>query len=333
MLSIRELDAVCVLDLEQEAIAWAMSSLWYRQHDPAILDNGNMMVFDNKGTMPYSRVVEFDPVTQEIAWIYQGDKSNHFFSNGSSTAHRLPNGNTLITETGGARAFEVTQDKRIVWKFVSPHKTGRRYNAAKLWDVIRIPPDYDMTWLKDAQDWRLRESPPAPGSTAEWFIRDEPFTPAIQWDFENYESSQDWYTTPLPPYGGFTIEDGLCRLNNAQYPTIINKNVQLDSDTMTRLRIRMRSTRGTRGFIFWSNSQVGPYPEWPFSYETHFTHYFLISDGEFHEYTIELDRLPDWQGQWTHLSLQVAVTGTKEDKMQGIMEGETVEVDFIALGH
>lgn len=149
LLSIREINTVCVLDLEMESIVWAMSSLWQGQHEPTVLDNGNMIVFDNSGTRPYSRVIEFDPVTQEIVWMYQGDASNEFYSRTGSSARRLPNGNTLITESESARAFEVTPDKRVVWKFVNPHKAGPLDNASKLFDVVRIAPDFPMTWLQE----------------------------------------------------------------------------------------------------------------------------------------------------------------------------------------
>src|SRR3972149_8289690 len=37
-----------------------------------------------------------------------------------SSAQRLPNGNTLITEGVGGRVFEVTAKHEIVWEYVNP---------------------------------------------------------------------------------------------------------------------------------------------------------------------------------------------------------------------
>lgn len=37
-----------------------------------------------------------------------------------SGAQRLPNGNTLITEGGTGRVFEITKAGQIVWEYVSP---------------------------------------------------------------------------------------------------------------------------------------------------------------------------------------------------------------------
>ncbi|HHX77017.1 MAG TPA: hypothetical protein GX697_01515, partial [Firmicutes bacterium] len=42
------------------------------------------------------------------------------FSDRCSSADRLPNGNTLITETIRGRVIEVTPDREIVWEFLNP---------------------------------------------------------------------------------------------------------------------------------------------------------------------------------------------------------------------
>ena len=43
-----------------------------------------------------------------------------------SAAQRLPNGNTLITESHCGRLFEVTRDGEIVWEFINPHNLAAR---------------------------------------------------------------------------------------------------------------------------------------------------------------------------------------------------------------
>ena len=85
---------------------------------------GNILVYDNGGwagygapnpgsltgiknaLRDYSRVLEFDPVTLEIVWqhtpkeagLLHPTDSNRYYSPFISSAQRLPNGNTLITE-------------------------------------------------------------------------------------------------------------------------------------------------------------------------------------------------------------------------------------------
>ena len=114
---------------------------------------GNIMVFDNGGASGYgtpssiapngqgiyarasSRVLEIDPVSLKLVWSYGAP---NFFSFNISSAQRLPNGNTLITEGFPGRVFEVTKDGDIVWEYmVAPGKTGRKSNA--LYRAYRIP--------------------------------------------------------------------------------------------------------------------------------------------------------------------------------------------------
>ena len=84
-----------------------------------------------------SRVIEFDPVTLDIVWEYvnvvdctpgsppflrvcaeetDGTMNRKFFSAFLSSAQRLKNGNTLITEGINGRVFEVTVEGEVVWE-------------------------------------------------------------------------------------------------------------------------------------------------------------------------------------------------------------------------
>ena len=87
------------------------------------------MIFDNGRARQYSRVVEVDPRTDKIVWQYQPDNPRSFFSDSRGAAQRLPNGNTLITESDRARAFEVTADGNTVWTFRNPLRNSRRQSA------------------------------------------------------------------------------------------------------------------------------------------------------------------------------------------------------------
>jgi Arylsulfotransferase (ASST) len=110
------------------------------QHDAHIIPKGlpgagNLLVFDNQGAAGFpsarlgifvgSRVLEIDPITQQIVWQYTGEDSDApswtFHSSFISSARRLPNGNTLIDEGQTGRIFQVTPAGRIVWEYVNPH--------------------------------------------------------------------------------------------------------------------------------------------------------------------------------------------------------------------
>jgi hypothetical protein len=125
LLSLREVGTVALLDLAQAEVVWAMRGPWLRQHDADLLPNGRLLLFDNEGAPDYtSRVLELDPATQAITWSYAGDQRHPFYSRVRSAQERLPNGNTLVTESDGGRLFEVTRGGEIVWEYVNPVRGG-----------------------------------------------------------------------------------------------------------------------------------------------------------------------------------------------------------------
>lgn len=150
LVSMLELNTIAVVDPEMKTMPWALTGLTKAQHEPTLLANGNLLVFDNRGAGDRSRVLEINPSTHEIAWQYPPPGGAMFYSEWCGSAQRLPNGNTLVTETDNGRAFEVTPDGRIVWEFVNPHQfdeKGVRMVAA-LFDVVRLDSDYAASWLR-----------------------------------------------------------------------------------------------------------------------------------------------------------------------------------------
>ena len=147
LISIRELSVIAVIDMVQRKIVWAQSGVWTLQHQPTVLDNGNLLLFDNLGDGGQSQVLELDPVTLRTAWAYRGSE-HPFYSSSCGSNQRLPNGNTLITESDNGRAFEVTPDESIVWEYYTPNRAGEggRF-IATLFEVIRLEPDIGLTWL------------------------------------------------------------------------------------------------------------------------------------------------------------------------------------------
>ncbi len=128
LLSFRELGAIGVVDVEQEKLTWAMRGSWIGQHDIDALDNGHLMLFDNYGNYRHeagaSRVIEFDPQTEEIVWSYAGMPERPLDSAIRSSQERLENGSTLITESNAGRIVEVTQDGEIAWDYLNPDRAG-----------------------------------------------------------------------------------------------------------------------------------------------------------------------------------------------------------------
>lgn len=128
LVSFRELGAIGVVDVDQGKLLWAVKGYWSGQHDPHIVENGNVLLFDNRGNFRKpdgrSRVIEFEPGTMRIVWQYTGTAESPLESDIRSEVQRLPNGNTLITESNGGRILEVTADRDIVWEYTNPVRGG-----------------------------------------------------------------------------------------------------------------------------------------------------------------------------------------------------------------
>lgn len=113
----------------------------YGQHNPqwigkGLADAGNIMIFNNgANARAYSSVDIIAPPlnpdgTYALAgnrykpdsayWQYTGTPPASFYGMNISGAQRLSNGNTLICRGPGGEFFEITPDKQIVWRYISP---------------------------------------------------------------------------------------------------------------------------------------------------------------------------------------------------------------------
>jgi hypothetical protein len=124
LITIRNINLIIIVDIENEKIIWE----WGQNnldmpHDSRLLDNGNILIFDNGWHRGYSRIIELNPITKEIVWEYTGDPKESFFTKERGGNQRLPNGNTLITESEKGRVFEVTKKGKIVWEWFNPFFT------------------------------------------------------------------------------------------------------------------------------------------------------------------------------------------------------------------
>ena len=75
----------------------------------------------------------------EVVWSFAGTEAVPFASATCGANQRLPNGNTLITESEGGRAIEVTSAGKIVWEYYNPY----RNNDSEISWI------YEMSWLPE----------------------------------------------------------------------------------------------------------------------------------------------------------------------------------------
>lgn len=117
LISVRNINLIGCVNLDEVALRWSWGQQHLsRQHHPSVLQNGNILIFNNRPGTGLSEVVEINPATENIEW--RTNKSGpHFYSLSRGSAQRLPNGNTLISESDFGRVFEITKEQNIVWEF------------------------------------------------------------------------------------------------------------------------------------------------------------------------------------------------------------------------
>jgi len=147
LISLRSLNCLAVLDVGRRKVVWAALGPWRIQHDAEFLDNGHLLVFDNHGWDKGCRVIEYDPVTQAIPWVYSAADSDAFHAGFRGMKQCLPNGNVLIVDPDSRRLFEVTQGKELVWEFFCPLPQDQQAGTRAITGARRYNAD-ELTFLK-----------------------------------------------------------------------------------------------------------------------------------------------------------------------------------------
>lgn len=140
LICFRNVNQIAALEKDTKEILWVWGEGhldW--PHHPTMVESGNILIFDN-GTKKrrYSRLLELNPITEEIEWEYVADPPEAFFTPEKGSAQRLPNGNTLVCEGDRGRSFEITRDGEIVWEWYNPALSGT--HREQVYRMVRIEP-------------------------------------------------------------------------------------------------------------------------------------------------------------------------------------------------
>jgi len=184
------LNTIGVIDKESGRIVWAWGSgILDGQHNPRMMENGHILLFDNGTERGYSRVIELDPLSKQIVWEYNDDESDNpqFHSRYLSGAQPLPNGNVFICQatyrlkddrvnelydsvrrrlfgrpTQRSRLFEVTRSGQVVWEMIvtqSAENFHEVYQATR-YSHAYVQPLFDRISEGDNSDTRPLRSLP-----------------------------------------------------------------------------------------------------------------------------------------------------------------------------
>jgi hypothetical protein len=108
LISLRNFNVIAEVNPAGKLVKTIGKGLFTAQHDPLVLSNGNILLA-NHG-IP-NEAIELDP-SGIIVWNYTIQRPQSW---PVRDVNRLPNGNTLITESD--RIVEVTRDGQVVWQF------------------------------------------------------------------------------------------------------------------------------------------------------------------------------------------------------------------------
>ncbi len=143
LISLRNLDLIAVINLTPPRVCWT----WGRgalsgQHQPSLLPDGRLLIFDNGVTVGRSRILEIDPLRKQITWEYASHPPHDFFSQVAGGCELLPNGNILATHAQAGRAIEVTRDRRVVWRWeLSVQPTDGNASRADIYRLAAVLPE------------------------------------------------------------------------------------------------------------------------------------------------------------------------------------------------
>jgi len=143
LISVRQLNSVAIISADFQKIKWLSKNDFKRQHQPILLNNDDVLVFDNKWKDGFSRVAQISLKTKKITWQYAAKNYREFYSATRGGVQRLPNGNTMIVNSNRGRIFEITNDGSIVWSYTNPAEKelrGKKLRAA-IYRAKRFTPE------------------------------------------------------------------------------------------------------------------------------------------------------------------------------------------------
>ncbi|MGH3784844.1 MAG: arylsulfotransferase family protein [Pseudonocardiaceae bacterium] len=138
LVSLRNLDTIAVIDPWAGQVVWSWGpGVLSGQHQPSMLPDGRILVFDNGVRERQSRLLEVDPCSNQVTWEYTADG---FFSELAGGCEQLPNGNILVTQAQTGKGFEITRSGVVVWSWESPPTVGgMRTSRVSIYRLSAVP--------------------------------------------------------------------------------------------------------------------------------------------------------------------------------------------------
>jgi hypothetical protein len=190
LVSPREFDRVLLINRTTKETEWALGAeddydVLHEQHNPVLLssDPPTVLVADSEN----DRIVEYqrDRGVWQRIWLYDDGL------NWPRDADRLPNGNTLIVDSGNDRVLEVRPTGEIVWKY----------------DIQRAP--YDIERVRYGDEPQGPPTSDIEGAPTRVVTGDADSPSGLQTAFREYYSLAQWVLPPGVSVVGFVSLHGV----------------------------------------------------------------------------------------------------------------------------
>lgn len=168
--------ALLILDKDMKSILWSknltqqvygLNRLSFSAHDSQITPEGKILSYVNSHkTLNYSvlsnsvtanreakrdfgwgsSLVEFDPVSESINWIFETEPNFRFRSFLLGSVTELRNKNYLFSDITYKipAVYEVDRERRVIWKFEIPNTSSSKFGFR----IRKVKPMYDPLFLK-----------------------------------------------------------------------------------------------------------------------------------------------------------------------------------------
>ena len=145
LVSLREIDAVVLMDKDTYDIKWITRGNFTRQHSPRITNKGTILIFDNQSSLPpngVSRIVEIDIKTNKLVGFYEATNDNFFESENRGRLQIVDN-RIFVQEHNQGRLFELICNSQYIsnsckQKNIIELKENNRGKGYYLADIVRI---------------------------------------------------------------------------------------------------------------------------------------------------------------------------------------------------
>lgn len=138
LVSLRNISQIALLEMTGELIwispKWAFSY----PHDATMLENGDILVFNNGRDRNYSTVDQWSLKSQNLVWQYKSKFKYELYSHYQGSAQRLNNGNTLIANSFMGYIFEISGAGEIIQDFINPFFKNEKSLSWPFSPVFRV---------------------------------------------------------------------------------------------------------------------------------------------------------------------------------------------------